>query len=55
MRISQNTPFASFFSAFLFSLLSTLHVLSFGQKRFDVVIGKHSKGDLDQLQVYWPV
>ena len=32
--------FPPFFSAFLFPLLSTLHILSFGLKSFDEIIGK---------------
>ena len=70
MRMSQNldllffcwnrskfslAPFLSFFPAFLSSFLSTLHILLSGRKSLDKIIGKPWKGDVDQLQVCWPV
>ena len=42
--------FLPFFSAFFFSLPFTLHLLPSGQKCFDSIIDKPSKGRLDQLQ-----
>ena len=44
-----------FFPAFLFSFLSTLHILLSGSTSLDKIIGKPWKGDVDQLQVCWPV
>ena len=44
-----------FFPAFLSLFLSTLHILLSGRKRLNKIIGKPGKGDVDQLQVCWPV